>query len=76
IVPAVVFGSGLCLLYHWTGSLYPPLALHALSNSLLAATALGSTWQFPVAVILAVVATLAVARLVAVLLGDGRSRPD
>ncbi|HEV2759555.1 MAG TPA: type II CAAX endopeptidase family protein, partial [Acidimicrobiales bacterium] len=47
IVPAVVFGSGLCLLYHWTGSLYPPLALHALSNSLLAATALGSTWQFP-----------------------------
>ena len=76
VVPAVVFGFGLCLLYHWTGSLYPPLALHALSNSLLAATALGSTWQIPLAVVLAVVATVAMARLVAVLLGDGRSRLD
>ena len=76
VVPAVVFGFALCLLYHWTGSLYPPLALHSLLNSLLAAAAMGSTWQVPLAVVLAVVATLAMARLVAALLGDGRSRPD
>lgn len=76
IVPASVFGFVLCLLYHWTGSLYPPLALHAFSNSLLAATALGSTWKIPLAVVLAVVATLAMARLVAVLLGAARSRLD
>ena len=76
VVPAILFGFVLCLLYHWTGSLYPALALHALSNSVLAATALRSTWQFTLAVVFAVVATLVMARLVAVLLGDGRSRLD
>ena len=76
VVPAVLFGFGLCLLYQWTGSLYPPLALHALSNALLAATALSSTWQIPLAVVFAVVATLAITRLVAVVLGDGRSCLD
>ena len=52
VVPSAVFGFGLCLLYHWTGSLYPSLALHALSNSLLAATALvrrgWSRWRWSV----------------------------
>ena len=76
IVPAAVFGFGLCLLYHWTGSLYPSLAFHALWNSLSAATVLGSTWQIPLAVVLAVVSTLVIARVVAVLLGDGRSPAD
>ena len=76
VVPAILFGFVLCLLYHWTGSLYPALALHALSNSVLAATALPSTWQSTLAVVFAVVATLVIARLVAVLLGDGRSRLD
>lgn len=76
VVPAILFGFVLCLLYHWTGSLYPALALHALSNSVLAATALGSTWQFTLGVFFAVVVTLLMARLVAALLGDGRSRLD
>jgi len=76
VVPAAVFGFGLCLLSHWTGSLYPPLALHALSNAVLAATALGSTWQIPLAVVAAVVATLVLARLVAALLSDAWSTAD
>ena len=31
VVPAGVFGLGACLLYRWTDSLYPALAMHALS---------------------------------------------
>ena len=76
VLPSAVFGFGLCLLYHWTGSLYASLALHAFLNSLLAATALGSTWRIPLAVVFAVVSTLVIARLVAVLLGDRPSPPD
>ncbi len=34
LVPLAFFGVGLCLLYHWTGSLYPSIALHALNNSI------------------------------------------
>ena len=34
LVPLAVFGVGLCMLYHWTGSLYPPIALHALNNAI------------------------------------------
>ena len=75
-VPVAVFGFGLCLLYHWTGSLYPSLAFHALFNSLLAARVLGPTWQNLLAVAFAVVGTLVIARLVAVLLGDGPSTLD
>jgi len=33
-VPATVFGIGMCLLYHWTGSLYPCIAVHAIMNSI------------------------------------------
>jgi len=40
IVPVVVFGIGLCLLYHWTASLYPGIALHAIGNSIPLAAAL------------------------------------
>ena len=34
LVPLLIFGVGLCLLYEWTGSLYPAIALHALNNSI------------------------------------------
>ena len=35
IVPVIVFGIGMCLLYHWTGSLYPGIAVHAFILSLI-----------------------------------------
>jgi membrane protease YdiL (CAAX protease family) len=34
LVPLALFGIGLCLVYEWTGSLYPCIALHALNNSI------------------------------------------
>jgi len=33
LVPLAALGFGLCLLYRWTGSLYPCIAAHALNNS-------------------------------------------
>jgi len=44
MVPIVLIGAGLCLLHHWTGSLYPGIALHALNNSIPLAAALHWTW--------------------------------
>lgn len=71
VFPVAMFGFVLCLLYHRTGSLYPPLAVHAFGNSLATATALHWTWQTPVAMALSVLATLAIARFIAGRLGDG-----
>jgi membrane protease YdiL (CAAX protease family) len=34
LVPLAVLGFGLCLLYRWSGSLYPCIVVHALNNSL------------------------------------------
>ncbi len=74
LVPVAAFGFALCLLYHRTGS-YPPLALHALWNALPTATAVGWSWQIPLAMAVSVLGTLVVAWLVASLLGD-RAVPD
>ncbi len=69
LVPVAVFGLGLNLAYLWTGSLYTALAMHALLNSAVAAEVLDG-WRVPVAVVLSVAATLAIARLIGILLGD------
>jgi uncharacterized protein len=76
LVPLAFFGIGLCLLYEWTGSLYPPIALHALNNSI----ALGANQDYGVGVILAMMAgstivSLLVARLLARLIGQRRPEP-
>jgi uncharacterized protein len=34
LVPLGLFGLGLCLIYQWTGSLWPGIGLHALNNSI------------------------------------------
>ncbi len=34
LVPLAVLGAGLCLIYQWTGSLYPCVALHAVNNGI------------------------------------------
>jgi len=70
IIPIVLFGIGMCLLYHWTGSLYPCIALHALWNSLSLAPALNWSWQIPVLMVCSTLAALTIARLIALLLGD------
>ncbi len=70
MVPVVVFGIGLCLLYHWTGSLYPGIALHAIFNSVPLGTALDWTWQIPLLIACSTLATLTLARLIALRLVD------
>lgn len=45
IVPLAILGVGLALLYHWTGSLYLPVALHALNNSIAFGASQDWTWQ-------------------------------
>ena len=44
---SMIFGVGLCMLYEWTGSLYPAIALHALNNSIALGANLDWDWQIP-----------------------------
>ena len=76
LAPLAFFGIGLCLLYEWTGSLYPPIALHALNNSV----ALGANQKWDVGVIVAMmvgstIVALLCARLLARVIGERRPGP-
>ncbi|MBW3607253.1 MAG: CPBP family intramembrane metalloprotease [Actinobacteria bacterium] len=76
LVPLAIFGIGLCMLYEWTGSLYPPIALHALNNSI----ALGANQDYGAATIAAImvgstIVALLCARLLARVIGDRRPGP-
>jgi len=75
MVPILLIGIGLCLLYHWTGSLYPGIALHAFNNSIPLGTALNWSWQIPVLIVGSTLAALTIAWLLARLLGDRPPRP-
>jgi uncharacterized protein len=70
IVPIVVFGIAMCLLYHWTGSLYPCVAVHAFGNAIPLAGALHWTWQAPLLIAGSTLAALTLTRLLALGLGD------
>ncbi len=70
IVPLAIFGFGLCLLYERTGSLYPPIALHALNNSVALGANLHWSWQIPAMMVGSTAAALAVAVLLARGLGE------
>jgi CAAX protease family protein len=48
LVPLAALGVGLCLLYRYTGSLYPCIAAHSLNNSLAFGSLEGWGWQIPV----------------------------
>ena len=75
IVPLMVLGAGLCLLYEWTGSLYPAIALHALNNSIALGANLDWDWQIPAMMAGSTAATLLCAWLLARAVGDrGRRR--
>ena len=70
IVPIVVFGIAMCLLYHWTASLYPCIAVHAFGNAIPVTDALDWTWQAPLLIVGSALAALTLTRLVALCLGD------
>jgi CAAX protease family protein len=61
LVPLAGLGFGLCLLYRYTGSLYPSIVAHSLNNSLAFSSLEGWSWQMPV---LALAALLGIGALV------------
>jgi membrane protease YdiL (CAAX protease family) len=48
LIPLASLGFGLCLLYRYTGSLYPCIATHCLNNCLAFGALEGWGWQIPV----------------------------
>jgi membrane protease YdiL (CAAX protease family) len=73
LVPLGFFGFGLCLLYHYSGSLYPCIALHALNNSIALGATLNWSWEIPVAMVGSVIGSLTVAMLLGRFLGGERN---
>jgi len=60
LVPLAGLGFGLCLLYRYTGSLYPGIVSHALNNSIAFASLEGWGWQEFVLLIAASLAAIGV----------------
>lgn len=56
----VAFGFGACLLFWFTGSLLPGIALHSINNALVVSIAIGWGWQVPLAMAGCVAAAFAV----------------
>jgi membrane protease YdiL (CAAX protease family) len=74
LLPLAILGTGLCLLYEWTGSLYPTIALHALNNSIALGANLDWDWQIPAMMVGSTATALLCAWLLARSVGD-RPRP-
>lgn len=53
LVPLAALGFGLCLLYRYSGSLYPCMAAHSLNNSIAFSGLEKWGWQAPVLVVVA-----------------------
>lgn len=70
LLPLALLGAGLCLLYHWTGSLYPCVALHAINNAIAFSVSQDWDWQIPIVIAGALPTSL----LLAWLLGKGIDR--
>jgi membrane protease YdiL (CAAX protease family) len=51
LVPLGVLGFGLCLIYAWTRSLYPCVALHAVNNAIAFGVTQDWTWQIPLLIV-------------------------
>jgi membrane protease YdiL (CAAX protease family) len=58
LVPLAALGFGLCLLYRYSGSLYPCIVAHSLNNSIAFASLEDWGWQIPV-LVLGALATIA-----------------
>jgi uncharacterized protein len=61
LVPLAALGSALCVLYRYTGSLYPCIAAHALNNSFAFGELEGWGWQTPLLMALSLGAIAALA---------------
>jgi len=61
LVPLAALGFGLCVLYRYTGSLYPCIIAHALNNSLAFSSLENWTWQTPVLMVGSLLAIFCVA---------------
>ncbi|HTR72127.1 MAG TPA: type II CAAX endopeptidase family protein [Solirubrobacteraceae bacterium] len=63
LVPLALLGFGLCLLYRYSGSLYPGIVAHSLNNSVAFAALESWSWQAPVLIVcsLALIAALVLA---------------
>lgn len=53
LIPLAALGFGLCLLYRYTGSLYPCIAAHCLNNCIAFGALEGWGWQIPVLIVAA-----------------------
>jgi uncharacterized protein len=73
LVPLAGLGFGLCLLYRYTGSLYPCMLAHSLNNSIAFSSLEGWGWQAPVLMVGALLGIWGVLRL---LKGVGLIAPD
>lgn len=60
-LPLAAFGFGLCILYEWTGSLHPCIALHALNNAFALGLDRGWGWEIPALMVGACALSLALA---------------
>ena len=75
LVPLAGLGLGLCLLYRYTGSLYPCIAVHSLNNSLAFGSLEDWGWQIPV-LMLAALATIALLAFAATCVGVISAEPS
>lgn len=63
LLPLALLGFGLCLLYRYSGSLYPCMIAHSLNNCVAFASLENWGWQAPVLVVCALVGIGAVAQV-------------
>ena len=71
LVPLAALGFGLCLLYRFTGSIYPSITAHSINNSIAFSSLEGWGWQTP---LLLVCALLTIGALVDGLPADRDNR--
>ena len=63
LVPLAGLGFGLCLLYRYTGSLYPSIVAHSLNNSIAFSSLEHWSWQAPILIVAALLGVGALATL-------------
>jgi hypothetical protein len=63
LAPLAMLGFGLCLLYRYTGSLYPSIAAHSINNSIAFSSLEGWGWQLPVLMVCSLLVIYAIARV-------------
>ncbi len=56
LIPLAALGFGLCLLYRYTGSLYPSIVAHSINNSIAFSSLENWDWQAPVLLVAALLA--------------------